>query len=40
MGSDFGGSNGAFENRGDLGKREFLESAEQQHLAGIAIKPR
>jgi hypothetical protein len=29
VGPDFGGADGALEDAGDLGKREFLETREQ-----------
>lgn len=38
MGADFRGADGAFEDAGDFGKREFLETCEQQHLAIVAIE--
>ncbi len=38
MGADFRRADGAFENAGDLGKREFLKAREQQHLAIVAIE--
>ncbi len=38
MGADFGGTDGAFEDAGDLGEGEFLETREQEHLASIAVE--
>lgn len=38
MGADFGGPDGAFEDAGDLGEGEFLETAEKEDLAIIAIE--
>ena len=36
--ADFGGADGAFEDAGNLGEREFLKAREQQHLAVVAIE--
>ena len=38
VGADFGGADGAFEDAGDFGEREFLKTREEQHLADIAIE--
>ena len=38
VGADLRGADGAFEDAGDLGEREFLKTREQQHLAIIAIE--
>ena len=39
MGTDLGRADGAFEDARDLGKREFLETAEQQDFAIIVVQP-
>ena len=38
VGADFCGARGAFEDAGNFGKREFLETAEQQDLAVIVMQ--
>ena len=40
VGANFRGADRAFENAGDFGEREFLETREQQHFAVIAVEPR
>lgn len=39
MGPDLGGTDGAFEDAGDLGEREFLEAGEEEHFALAVIEP-
>ncbi len=38
VGADFGGADGAFENAGDFGEREFLKTAEEEDFAIVAIE--
>jgi len=40
VGADAGGANGALEDAGDLGKRHFLEAAEEQARRTLAISER
>ena len=38
MGADFCSADGAFEDAGDFGEREFLESGEQQDFAIVVVQ--
>ena len=39
VGADLGGADGALEDAGDLGEGEFLETAEEEDLAFVAVEP-
>jgi hypothetical protein len=38
VGADFGGADGALEDAGDFGEREFLEAGEEEDFAVLAIE--